>query len=120
MARVQTRVAARSRPNHRSFGWTRAKALVGTSNPNPHWKTLILLVGWAEALSLTSRTCTDASHRSPLVFRFRSSHQFAAHSRANFGIKGTLAMLMFSSAALDLKFLQEPAANFVGTSNPPH
>src|SRR5215831_8161012 len=49
--------------------------------------------------------------RNRLVFRFRSSHQFAAYSRANFGIKGTLAILMFSSAALDLKFLQEPAAN---------
>jgi hypothetical protein len=46
-----------------------------------------------------------------LVFRFRSSHQFAAYSRANFGIKGTLAILMCSSAASDLKFLQEPAAN---------
>jgi hypothetical protein len=29
----------------------------------------------------------------PLVSRFRSSHPFAAHSCANFGIQGTLASL---------------------------
>ena len=43
----------------------------------------------------------------------------AASSRANFGIKGTLAMYD-PSAVLDLKFLGESAPGGVGTSNPPH
>src|SRR5712691_6276611 len=34
-----------------------------------------------------------------LVFRFRSSHHFAAPSSAHFGIKGTLAISILSSAA---------------------
>ena len=45
-----------------------------------------------------------------LVSRFRSSQALAAHSRANFGIKGTLA-LMTLVWFLDLKFLYEFAAN---------
>jgi len=58
--------------------------------------------------------CTAAilDHRLRRVFRFRS---FAsAHGilwLRTIGIKGTLAILMFSSAALGLKFLQEPAVN---------
>jgi hypothetical protein len=54
-----------------------------------------------------------------LVSRFRSSHHCAAHSFANFGIKGTLA-IYDSSAVLDLKFLHKRAAIVIGTSNPPH
>jgi hypothetical protein len=34
----------------------------------------------------------------PLVLRFRSSHQFAAYSSANFGIEGALGTSTFSSA----------------------
>src|SRR5262249_3896764 len=45
-----------------------------------------------------------------LVCRFRSSHQFAAHPRANFGIKGTRATSMFLVRLMNLKFLNEPAA----------
>jgi len=44
-----------------------------------------------------------------LVSRFRSSHHCAAHSFANFGIKGTLA-IMILVRFLDLKFLNEGAA----------
>ena len=51
--------------------------------------------------------------------RFRSSHHCTAHSFANFGIKGTLA-IYDSSAVLDLKFRHKPAAIMIGTSNPPH
>jgi len=54
-----------------------------------------------------------------LVSRFRSSHHCAAHSFANFGIKGTLG-IYDSSAVLDLKFLHKRAAIMIGTSNPPH
>src|SRR3954468_2685845 len=54
-----------------------------------------------------------------LVSRFRSSHHCAAHSFANFGIKGTRAIYE-SSAVLDLKFLHKRAAITIGTSNPPH
>jgi hypothetical protein len=39
---------------------------------------------------------------------------------AKFEIKGALAKSMPSSAALDLNFLQELAANGLGNSNPPH
>src|SRR6476659_6124734 len=54
-----------------------------------------------------------------LVSPFRSSHYCAAHSFANLGIKGTLA-IYDSSAVLDLKFLHKRTAIMIGTSNPPH
>src|SRR5262249_47910265 len=39
-----------------------------------------------------------------LVSRFRSSQTFAAHSHANFGIKGTLASIMLLVPLLNPKF----------------
>src|SRR5438132_711035 len=42
---------------------------------------------------------TQGTGIAALVFRFRSSHHFAAPSSANFGIKGTLAISILSSAA---------------------
>jgi len=67
-----------------------------------------MLIGW---LKIARSNSDLARHCCCPVFRFRSRIRFAVSSHANFGIKGTLAILMFSSAALDLKFLQEPAAN---------
>src|SRR5262249_15205245 len=55
-----------------------------------------------------------------LVFRFRSSHHFAAPSSANFGIKGTLAISMFSSAAYGFKFPTRDCRELIGPPNPPH
>jgi len=45
------------------------------------------------------------------VLRFRSSHPFAAHSRANFGIIRSTSKHMILVRFLDLKFLYEQAAN---------
>src|SRR5712692_5598020 len=64
-----------------------------------------------------NRTAED---RKPLVFRFRSSHHFAAHSGANFGIKGTLAMSTLSSAAYGFEVPIRDCRELIGTSNPPH
>src|SRR5712691_6517184 len=55
-----------------------------------------------------------------LVFRFRSSHHFAANSGANFGIKGTLAMSTLSSAAYGFEVPIRDCRELIGTSNPPH
>src|SRR5437870_3593711 len=55
-----------------------------------------------------------------LVFRFRSSHHFAAPSSANFGIKGTLAISILSSAAYGFEVPTRDCRELVGTSNPPH
>lgn len=54
-----------------------------------------------ESLTSNSLGIPADSNRpgNPLVLRFRSSHQFAAHSSANFGIKGALGISTFSSAA---------------------
>ena len=54
-----------------------------------------------------------------LVSRFQSSQELAADAFANFGIEATLEILE-SSVAYGLKFLIVPAAEFLGTSNPPH
>ena len=54
-----------------------------------------------------------------LVSRFRSSHHCAAHSFANFGIKGTLA-IYDSSAVFGFEVPTQRAAIMIGTSNPPH
>src|SRR3979490_1185472 len=87
-----------------------------------------------------------ASAKLNLVSRFRSSHHCAAHSFANFGIKGTLAIYdssavfgfevptktrgyndrNFKSTALNLVWFcirrsyEGLAANMIGTSNAPH
>src|SRR2546426_6270276 len=56
----------------------------------------------------------------PLVLRFRSSHHFAAPSRANFGIKGALASICFQCGfGFEVPILTLPH-NLIGTSNPPH
>src|SRR5215216_6534386 len=54
------------------------------------------------------------------VFRFRSSHHFAAPSSANFGIKGTLATSIRSSAAYGFEVPTQDCRELIGTSNPPH
>src|SRR5262249_13190912 len=70
--------------------------------------------------------CEQAGHqvlrlrRQVLVFRFRSSHQFAAHSHANFGIKGTLAISILSSTAYEFEVPQRASRQVIGTSNSPH
>jgi hypothetical protein len=66
----------------------------------------------AEGDGCSSCMCGDPSPlpSKRLVSRFRSSHHCAAHSFANFGIKGTLA-IYDSGAVLDLKFLHKRAAN---------
>src|ERR1043166_2462891 len=46
-------------------------------------------------LSLVSDTVVSNGARATPVLRFRSSHHFAAPSRANFGIKGALASICF-------------------------
>src|SRR5215216_1627706 len=58
--------------------------------------------------------------RDRLVFRFRSSHHFAAPSSANFGIKGTLALSILSSAAYGFEVPTRDCRELIGTSNPPH
>src|SRR5215211_7803510 len=55
-----------------------------------------------------------------LVFRFRSSHHFAAPSSANFGIKRTLAISIVSSAAYGFEVPTRDCRELIGTSNPPH
>src|SRR5215216_3964600 len=55
-----------------------------------------------------------------LVFRFRSSHHVAAPSSANFGIKGTLAISILSSAAYGFEVPTRDCRELIGTSNPPH
>src|SRR5436190_13390099 len=63
--------------------------------------------------------CAPAYRNGPLVSRFRSSHHCAAHSFANFGIKGTLA-IHDSSAVFGFEVPTQRAAIMIGTSNPPH
>src|SRR5262249_34299123 len=55
-----------------------------------------------------------------LVPRFRSSSYAAAIRDTNFGSKGALEILMKLVPLFDLKFLTEPAASVVGTSNRRH
>src|SRR2546430_9911255 len=72
---------------------------------------LMTLVWFLDLKSYTSSLQMRRNFKSTtLVSRFRSSQALAAHSRANFGIKGTLA-LMTLVWFLDLKFLYEFAAN---------
>src|SRR5262249_59495803 len=54
-----------------------------------------------------------------LVSRFRSSQTIAAQSRANFGIKGTLANFN-SSVVFGFEVPMSGRRIFVGTSSPPH
>src|SRR5262249_61077075 len=54
-----------------------------------------------------------------LVSRFRSSQTVAAQSRANFGIKGTLANFD-SSVVFGFEVPMSGRRIFVGTSSPPH
>jgi hypothetical protein len=53
------------------------------------------------------------------VSRFRNSHHYAARSLANFGIKGTLAIID-SCAVFGFEVPHKRAAIMIGTSNPPH
>src|SRR5207253_770025 len=69
------------------------------------------------AVSRITSACLQLGH---LVFRFRSSHHFAALSSANFGIKGTLAISILSSAAYGFEVPTRDCRELIGTSNPPH
>ena len=60
----------------------------------------------------------DVRNRRRASVLLRNSHHCAAHSFANFGIKGTPA-IYDSVRFLDLKFLHKRAAIMMGTSNPP-